>query len=207
MACPDWVIQRSPPGMGVNWGSVQEFRPGWFIHPATGGASGEGEGAEGRCQGQPQNGSFDLPSVCSALTPVVLSMQAFSSSCQGHSLTTSGRKKVSFVLKFTDIIGKILLGRNAYSSLHKFTAASLRNASLHLNQPFHFPRCFPQAGASQVIFTNPLEIVKIRLQVAGEITTGPRVSALNVVRDLGFFGLYKVGRHLCGTETLQQQPL
>ncbi|TNM97825.1 hypothetical protein fugu_014071 [Takifugu bimaculatus] len=27
--------------------------------------------------------------------------------------------------------------------------------------------------------------------VAGEITTGPRVSALSVVRDLGFFGLYK----------------
>ncbi|KYO26689.1 hypothetical protein Y1Q_0019162 [Alligator mississippiensis] len=48
------------------------------------------------------------------------------------------------------------------------------------------------AGASQVIFTNPLEIVKIRLQVAGEITTGPRVSALTVLRDLGFFGLYKV---------------
>ncbi|CAL9690253.1 unnamed protein product [Knipowitschia caucasica] len=47
------------------------------------------------------------------------------------------------------------------------------------------------AGASQVIFTNPLEIVKIRLQVAGEITTGPRVSALSVIRELGFFGLYK----------------
>ncbi|XP_069815476.1 electrogenic aspartate/glutamate antiporter SLC25A13, mitochondrial [Dendropsophus ebraccatus] len=47
------------------------------------------------------------------------------------------------------------------------------------------------AGGSQVIFTNPLEIVKIRLQVAGEITTGPRVSALSVLRDLGFFGLYK----------------
>lgn len=47
-----------------------------------------------------------------------------------------------------------------------------------------------------MIFTNPLEIVKIRLQVAGEITTGPRVSALNVVRELGFFGLYKVGGHL-----------
>ncbi|KAM4558317.1 electrogenic aspartate/glutamate antiporter SLC25A12, mitochondrial-like isoform 1-T1 [Odontesthes bonariensis] len=47
------------------------------------------------------------------------------------------------------------------------------------------------AGASQVVFTNPLEIVKIRLQVAGEITTGPRVSALSVVRDLGFLGLYK----------------
>lgn len=51
-----------------------------------------------------------------------------------------------------------------------------------------------QAGGSQVIFTNPLEIVKIRLQVAGEITTGPRVSAVNVVRELGFFGLYKVMR-------------
>ncbi|XP_072300537.1 electrogenic aspartate/glutamate antiporter SLC25A12, mitochondrial-like [Eucyclogobius newberryi] len=47
------------------------------------------------------------------------------------------------------------------------------------------------AGASQVIFTNPLEIVKIRLQVAGEITTGPRVKALSVVRELGFLGLYK----------------
>ncbi|KAF4087011.1 hypothetical protein AMELA_G00090660 [Ameiurus melas] len=47
------------------------------------------------------------------------------------------------------------------------------------------------AGGSQVIFTNPLEIVKIRLQVAGEITTGPRVGALTVMRDLGFFGLYK----------------
>lgn len=48
-----------------------------------------------------------------------------------------------------------------------------------------------QAGASQVIFTNPLEIVKIRLQVAGEITTGPRVSALSVIKDLGLLGLYK----------------
>ncbi|KAJ3591768.1 hypothetical protein NHX12_006900, partial [Muraenolepis orangiensis] len=47
------------------------------------------------------------------------------------------------------------------------------------------------AGGSQVVFTNPLEIVKIRLQVAGEIVSGPRVSALNVVRELGFFGLYK----------------
>ena len=42
------------------------------------------------------------------------------------------------------------------------------------------------------MFTNPLEIVKIRLQVAGEIQAGPRVSAITVIRDLGFFGLYKV---------------
>lgn len=51
-----------------------------------------------------------------------------------------------------------------------------------------------EAGASQVVFTNPLEIVKIRLQVAGEIAGAARVSALTVVKDLGFFGLYKVSR-------------
>jgi len=49
-------------------------------------------------------------------------------------------------------------------------------------------------GASQVMFTNPLEIVKIRLQTAGEIATGPKVSAFGVVRELGFFGLYKGSR-------------
>lgn len=47
------------------------------------------------------------------------------------------------------------------------------------------------AGASQVVFTNPLEIVKIRLQVAGEIAGGGKVRALSVVKDLGLFGLYK----------------
>ncbi|XP_055629098.1 calcium-binding mitochondrial carrier protein Aralar1 isoform X3 [Toxorhynchites rutilus septentrionalis] len=50
------------------------------------------------------------------------------------------------------------------------------------------------AGASQVIFTNPLEIVKIRLQVAGEIAGGAKVRAWNVVRELGLFGLYKGAR-------------
>lgn len=47
------------------------------------------------------------------------------------------------------------------------------------------------AGGSQVIFTNPLEIVKIRLQVAGEIAGGSKVRAWSVVKDLGLFGLYK----------------
>ncbi|KAF5400591.1 Mitochondrial solute carrier [Paragonimus heterotremus] len=50
------------------------------------------------------------------------------------------------------------------------------------------------AGASQVVFTNPLEIVKIRLQVAGEIVTTKRISAVTVMKDLGFFGLYKGAR-------------
>ncbi|KAK7092756.1 electrogenic aspartate/glutamate antiporter SLC25A13, mitochondrial-like [Littorina saxatilis] len=50
------------------------------------------------------------------------------------------------------------------------------------------------AGGSQVMFTNPLEIVKIRLQVAGEIVGKSRVSAIGVIKDLGFFGLYKGAR-------------
>lgn len=53
------------------------------------------------------------------------------------------------------------------------------------------------AGASQVMFTNPLEIVKIRLQVAGEITSGPRVKAWDVIKELGIRGLYKVS---CATK-------
>lgn len=51
------------------------------------------------------------------------------------------------------------------------------------------------AGASQVIFTNPLEIVKIRLQVQGEaVKLNPgfiRVGAGSIVKELGFKGLYK----------------
>lgn len=50
------------------------------------------------------------------------------------------------------------------------------------------------AGASQVMFTNPLEIVKIRLQVAGEVHGKAKVSAFTVIKELGFMGLYKGSR-------------
>ena len=43
-----------------------------------------------------------------------------------------------------------------------------------------------------MVFTNPLEIVKIRLQVAGELAGGKQLGAMTIVRDLGFLGLYKV---------------
>uniref|UniRef100_A0A5S6QAI6 EF-hand domain-containing protein n=1 Tax=Trichuris muris TaxID=70415 RepID=A0A5S6QAI6_TRIMR len=46
-------------------------------------------------------------------------------------------------------------------------------------------------GASQVMFTNPVEIVKIRLQTAGEVQTGKLPSLPSVLRQLGFAGLYK----------------
>ncbi|KAI1180786.1 mitochondrial carrier domain-containing protein [Nemania sp. FL0916] len=51
------------------------------------------------------------------------------------------------------------------------------------------------AGACQVVFTNPLEIVKIRLQVQGEMvkaTEGAQKrSAMWIVKNLGLQGLYK----------------
>ena len=51
------------------------------------------------------------------------------------------------------------------------------------------------AGGCQVVFTNPLEIVKIRLQVQGEVARSvegvPRRSALWIVKNLGLVGLYK----------------
>lgn len=50
------------------------------------------------------------------------------------------------------------------------------------------------AGACQVIFTNPLEIVKIRLQVrseyAGDLARS-QVNAIGVVKSLGLSGLYR----------------
>ena len=55
------------------------------------------------------------------------------------------------------------------------------------------------AGACQVVFTNPLEIVKIRLQIQGEAAKAAsregeqftKRSALWIVRNLGLQGLYK----------------
>lgn len=44
------------------------------------------------------------------------------------------------------------------------------------------------------MFTNPLEIVKIRLQVAGEIASAAKVRAWTVIKDLGIRGLYKGSR-------------
>uniref|UniRef100_A0AC35TJD3 RING-type domain-containing protein n=1 Tax=Rhabditophanes sp. KR3021 TaxID=114890 RepID=A0AC35TJD3_9BILA len=47
------------------------------------------------------------------------------------------------------------------------------------------------AGFSQVIFTNPLEIIKIRLQTVGEMkTVGRKIGVLDIVKDLKLRGLY-----------------
>ncbi|EKM84071.1 hypothetical protein AGABI1DRAFT_97017 [Agaricus bisporus var. burnettii JB137-S8] len=50
------------------------------------------------------------------------------------------------------------------------------------------------AGGCQVIFTNPLEIVKIRLQVQGEAAKVEGMKpkgAVHIIRQLGIFGLYR----------------
>ncbi|KAJ9107909.1 hypothetical protein QFC19_002652 [Naganishia cerealis] len=52
------------------------------------------------------------------------------------------------------------------------------------------------AGGSQVIVTNPLEIIKIRLQLMGEVVklegpNAPRKGAMHVIRSLGLLGLYQ----------------
>jgi solute carrier family 25 aspartate/glutamate transporter 12/13 len=50
------------------------------------------------------------------------------------------------------------------------------------------------AGGSQVIFTNPVEIVKIRLQVQGmeaKLHHTARPTAWNIIKEIGPMGLYK----------------
>ena len=48
-----------------------------------------------------------------------------------------------------------------------------------------------------MIFTNRLEIVKIRLQVAGEMTQGTRNGAVGVIKKLDFSDLYVQGMYIC----------
>ncbi|EMD32637.1 hypothetical protein CERSUDRAFT_87946 [Gelatoporia subvermispora B] len=50
------------------------------------------------------------------------------------------------------------------------------------------------AGGCQVVFTNPLEIVKIRLQIQGEtakLEGAKPKGAVHIIRQLGLLGLYK----------------
>jgi len=51
------------------------------------------------------------------------------------------------------------------------------------------------AGGCQVVFTNPLEIVKIRLQMQGEAAKATpdqvKKGAAHIIRQLGIVGLYK----------------
>ena len=61
-----------------------------------------------------------------------------------------------------------------------------------------------QGGCAQVMFTNPIEIVKIRLQIAGELVSNNHVTAMQVAKELGFAGLYKVFIQLAQKKSIYQ---
>lgn len=68
------------PGNGGELGKCAGVRPGWAVHPATRGASGEARGQRAGSRvraSQQRNGASTYPTY--ALTSVVLSMPAFSS--------------------------------------------------------------------------------------------------------------------------------
>jgi solute carrier family 25 aspartate/glutamate transporter 12/13 len=50
------------------------------------------------------------------------------------------------------------------------------------------------AGMCQFVATNPMEIVKIRMQMQRKQEGGPRLGALGIVRELGVRGLYTGGK-------------
>lgn len=47
-------------------------------------------------------------------------------------------------------------------------------------------------GFCQVVFTNPLEIIKIQMQMAGE--SGQRLKGLHLFQELGFRQMYRGSR-------------
>jgi len=52
------------------------------------------------------------------------------------------------------------------------------------------------AGFLNVFFTNPVEAIKIRIQVAGQFDHKVKTSAVKIIKKLGFSGLYRV-RQIC----------
>jgi len=48
------------------------------------------------------------------------------------------------------------------------------------------------AGACSATVVNPIELVKIRMQAAGQLFPRAKLSVWKLVRNLGFTGIYKV---------------
>lgn len=117
------VNQHSPQGMRGWIGEVCRARPGWAAHPATGGASGgwggltgvQRAGARVRAS-QPRTGTFPNPS-CSSINACFFPLVKAILKTWDQS-----ENKVSFVLKFTEVILKNPTRNNAYAP----SAASAR---------------------------------------------------------------------------------
>lgn len=88
----------------------------------------------------------------------------------------------------------ILYLTNLFNFEYIFGFSSINN--FFLIYFFFYLILYFKAGASQVMFTNPLEIVKIRLQTAGEVSTNNKLGAGAVIRELGLRNLYKVRLNL-----------
>jgi len=120
------VIRRSLPWEWGWIGEVCRARPGWAAHPATGGASGEARGQRAVVRvsaSQPWAGASPHP------LPALLWPQLFLYQCRlflppvkatliQYEIYIRSGEKVPSVLKFTEIIRKLLLGKSAYTSLH-----------------------------------------------------------------------------------------
>lgn len=97
-------------------------------------------------------------------------------------------------------LGPQLVGVAPEKAIKLTTNDVLRKFFTDANGEIYFPLELVAgggAGASQVIFTNPLEIVKIRLQVQGEalrtgaISAVEKQGAITICKELGIAGLYK----------------
>ncbi|SCU92625.1 LAME_0F00782g1_1 [Lachancea meyersii CBS 8951] len=78
-------------------------------------------------------------------------------------------------------------------TVNDYVRRKLMDSNHHLSFPLELVSG-AAAGACQVVFTNPLEVVKIRLQVRSEY--GPalvesKVNAISIVKFLGLKGLYR----------------
>jgi len=84
-------------------------------------------------------------------------------------------------------------------AVNDFLRQTLQGDKPHI--PYHYEvLAGAGAGFCQVVATNPMEIVKIRLQVAGE--QGQHRSLVEVVKELGLKGLY----HGAGATLMRDVP-
>lgn len=95
-------------------------------------------------------------------------------------------------------LGPQLLGVAPEKAIKLTVNDLMRKTLADKNNKLSFPSeilAGASAGACQVVFTNPLEVVKIRLQVRSEYATEnlakAQITAMGIVKRLGLSGLYK----------------
>ncbi|ODM96828.1 Calcium-binding mitochondrial carrier protein Aralar1, partial [Orchesella cincta] len=84
----------------------------------------------------------------------------------------------------------VAIGKALKLTINDFIRDKLRNrkGKVPLRNEIMAGGC---AGLSNVFLANPVEAVKIRIQVAGEFNHHVRLKSFHVAKELGFFGLYR----------------